>query len=1229
MLDSLFGRGSASKCKSLIKPIKCRVDFLRKKRTSKVNMLRKDVAELLAKGQDQSAFSRVELLFTEQNLLAGYDMIELFCDSIQKRLSYIQKHKDCPQDIKEAVSSLIFAAARCADLPELQGLRSIFATRYGDDFANAAIELLPDCGVNQQIIEKLLARPPSSDVKLKLMKEIAEQTDCRWESSNLEAKIHSLPENSPVLASESGVHSQYLIALLLFDAVLEYIFYLSIFSEWLCMQDGAQDLRSFKSFQNRTDSSHHLPSHKPFVDSTPMHSVNNGGSLHSTSSSAVKKKEAAISYEMKESVLRPVGCEEDIYNRDIPVVSSSVKEIPIIPGDSDKRVEKLNSLPGSRSKYLKNSSSDPFVQANLKFTDMEASADRATADQADEATYLAADHEKSLNKLQTKTEVVNCQFDTRPESQEEDPRQSNDKPWTSKISRGTSAAEIKDHEIKYSNGNANTLFLEESNGIPWRDSVPAAQHMSDMAYRMSTRRASHLTVDKEEFGEFSERADNRKFQEHYDNRRQRSIRTCDEVSKLEANGVQADSHGKHYRPPRTYRQDVEDHEPRRFNRPDGRGDATAEKECESEFQDSSTNGRKFKAKSKRFHSGSSHYAVEKNNFYFADNAGKFIAANRVDQNVFEPSIKESTGRKLYSDQVLESEEGYVLKSSSNNPDKKNPTQHYSEDRISNGMHNGHHRSHERLDCCDHLDSGDAAFIKVENMYAERDGPSPVQERISKRESSRRVYYVNDKGTFDDARHPTRKGSDKGSNAVKLRSYKMTYDLQKSEPEENHETYYFDQEGFYGNNDSKSFSFGRLPNESQQQHRKKGTNSSKLNFRANYRLHSPGDSSPTNNLNPNDDHGSDLEEQNLQQSYHTKRCTNLTYLQTAESVRRPYECGQTRETKLQQESNNSVDSPHTHIYHVDQNNSDLEDHYFQECVSKGLRAKGTPLAGAKFERKQSDSRLTGESKSLSRRINSLQHKEGYPLNKEQLASSLDVQGEKFSWKNRRDERVLSESKQKVYTSMDSQVGIVEAGNVQHSDHHQFLNGKHRIPEATECSPAEGRRHNIQHAKSYRGRDVENASHQVQSHDPSECLHSTSVKKLSKSRMPPSIEVVRKNSYTLPSDSTINSPLPPPSRPPISPTPAQASVSPECISQAGHYYKQAMPATGSSPQRLSPEHHRAVSLPPERSTKREKSPQFSKSSSDVGPSHTPHVHPKLPDYDDLAARFQALRQQRTTK
>lgn len=69
------------------------------------------------------------------------------------RLSYpcYSLRRECPLDLKEAISSVCFAAPRCADLTELQQVQMLFAGKYGKEFVSSATELMPECGVNRQV----------------------------------------------------------------------------------------------------------------------------------------------------------------------------------------------------------------------------------------------------------------------------------------------------------------------------------------------------------------------------------------------------------------------------------------------------------------------------------------------------------------------------------------------------------------------------------------------------------------------------------------------------------------------------------------------------------------------------------------------------------------------------------------------------------------------------------------------------------------------------------------------------------------------------------------------------------------------------------------------------------------------------------------------------------------------------------------------------------------------
>lgn len=169
-----------------MKQIQYRINLLKTKRHSIVRQLRDDVAQLIKAGYENIAFNRAELLFKDENIVAIYELLDGFCEFIVANLSYIRWNKDCPNDVNEAVSTLIFASARCGDIPELRAVRKIFGQHYGQRFEKTALELLPGNLVNFQVKERLSILSVPDDVKQRLVDKIAKDYYLRPEILALE-----------------------------------------------------------------------------------------------------------------------------------------------------------------------------------------------------------------------------------------------------------------------------------------------------------------------------------------------------------------------------------------------------------------------------------------------------------------------------------------------------------------------------------------------------------------------------------------------------------------------------------------------------------------------------------------------------------------------------------------------------------------------------------------------------------------------------------------------------------------------------------------------------------------------------------------------------------------------------------------------------------------------------------------------------------------------------------
>ncbi|EPS64839.1 hypothetical protein M569_09937, partial [Genlisea aurea] len=162
-----------SKLKSELNLAVSRSAVLKNQRKARVSIARSDVVELLKIQANERALLRVERVIKEQNVLDVIHELESCCHVLIERIHLVEQEKYCPDELKEAASTLIFASSRIGDFPELLELRSMFASRYGKEFVLRAAELRNNCGVNPKIVQKLSTRTPSWEIRQNALEEIA------------------------------------------------------------------------------------------------------------------------------------------------------------------------------------------------------------------------------------------------------------------------------------------------------------------------------------------------------------------------------------------------------------------------------------------------------------------------------------------------------------------------------------------------------------------------------------------------------------------------------------------------------------------------------------------------------------------------------------------------------------------------------------------------------------------------------------------------------------------------------------------------------------------------------------------------------------------------------------------------------------------------------------------------------------------------------------------------
>ncbi|CAO2830002.1 unnamed protein product [Amaranthus hypochondriacus] len=211
VLNQLFSRGVlGTRCKTCLTLAISRIKLLQNRRDGQLKQARKEIAQFLQSGQEAIARIRVEHIIREQNIWEAYEILEMFCEFVLARVPILESQRNCPSELQEAITSIIFAASRCSDIPDLLQVKNLFAAKYGKDFISAVSELRPDTSVNRTIIEKLSVSTPSGQVKLKLLKEIAKEFNVNWDPFETEVEFNK--QYDDLLDGPRSIHENSLLS---------------------------------------------------------------------------------------------------------------------------------------------------------------------------------------------------------------------------------------------------------------------------------------------------------------------------------------------------------------------------------------------------------------------------------------------------------------------------------------------------------------------------------------------------------------------------------------------------------------------------------------------------------------------------------------------------------------------------------------------------------------------------------------------------------------------------------------------------------------------------------------------------------------------------------------------------------------------------------------------------------------------------------------------------------
>jgi vacuolar protein sorting-associated protein IST1 len=178
MLNSIkdtFSVYQENRLKSHMKMGLQRVKMEVNKQTNITKHQKKEIATLLQEGKVELARIKCEHIVRTDEMIEAYGIIELYLELLSERIHYISTSpKDAlpPSDIREPISSLVFAAKR-VQINELQIVAQQIQFKFGDKFAAHAALNIEEATSNERLVKKLSMDPVTVKLINGYMTEIA------------------------------------------------------------------------------------------------------------------------------------------------------------------------------------------------------------------------------------------------------------------------------------------------------------------------------------------------------------------------------------------------------------------------------------------------------------------------------------------------------------------------------------------------------------------------------------------------------------------------------------------------------------------------------------------------------------------------------------------------------------------------------------------------------------------------------------------------------------------------------------------------------------------------------------------------------------------------------------------------------------------------------------------------------------------------------------------------
>jgi vacuolar protein sorting-associated protein IST1 len=185
------------KVKTSLSKSRIRMDLLRNKIQNNVAVEQRQIGNLLKERKDEAARIKVENVIRQEVMSEALQLLDTFCSLLLSKIPLITETKSCPNELKEAITTLLYGMSH-VDVPDLEQFRTHITRKYGKEFITAAMENR-DHAVNQRVMVKLNSsvNTPEPYLCVMYLKDVAAKFGITLEESTEPMQFTPPPPSNP------------------------------------------------------------------------------------------------------------------------------------------------------------------------------------------------------------------------------------------------------------------------------------------------------------------------------------------------------------------------------------------------------------------------------------------------------------------------------------------------------------------------------------------------------------------------------------------------------------------------------------------------------------------------------------------------------------------------------------------------------------------------------------------------------------------------------------------------------------------------------------------------------------------------------------------------------------------------------------------------------------------------------------------------------------------------